>query len=189
LAYSLDDATTLNTSLTPEGIIDIDVTEVAANFFIRLEAVNTSGTPVTTVPVGSSFFVNAYVRDGRSINADGVFAAYMDILYDASRVAATGTRFDTGIYQNNTSGDLSRAGLVNEVGAYAARLDALDGQEYRVFRVEFTATASGSVIFRPDQARDVGHELLRFGENAPVPPSSLDFSAASIQVVASGGAA
>ncbi|MEO8497508.1 MAG: cadherin-like domain-containing protein [Planctomycetota bacterium] len=169
--------------------LEIDVTDVPADLFIRVEAVDGSGNTLTTVPVGSSFSVRAYVRDARAVDADGVYAAYLDIGYEPSRVTATNIHFDPSIYNNGPSGSISVPGLVDEAGAYSSRTSVLGPSEYFVFSVDFTASDTGTVTFQPVRARGIGHELLRYGDDESVPSSVVDYTPFSIEVVAAQGAA
>jgi hypothetical protein len=57
---------------------------------VRLEATDLSGNPITSVAVGSDFLVRGFVEDLRS-DPSGVYAAYFDVSYDASRVMVSGT--------------------------------------------------------------------------------------------------
>ena len=66
--------------------------QVAADALMafRLEVANTSGTPISSIDVGGDFLLKVFVQDLRA-PAYGVFAAFLDVLYNQQLVAVNGS--------------------------------------------------------------------------------------------------
>src|SRR4051812_40382886 len=52
---------------------------------VRLQIADLAGKPIASTPTGSEFTLQAWVKDTRGRGDDGgVFAAYLDVAYDAA---------------------------------------------------------------------------------------------------------
>ncbi len=151
---------------------------------IRLEATDLFGNPITSVAAAGDFLLHAYVEDTR-VDAGGVFAAYLDLLYDPAAVEVSGgIDFGEG-YVNATSGSVETPGLIDEVGAFHESLRPVGGGEARLFTVRFTATGNGPVEFQSDPAdRFPDHVLLLYGLNEPVSIDQSVFGGLRLEVEA-----
>ncbi len=141
--------------------LNIDVQSSALVAF-RVDVTDLSGTPISSIDVGHEFQVRVYVQDVAA-NPHGVFAAFLDLLYDQQLVAVDGTISYGAAYPNNHVGTLATLGLVDEVGAIAS-FSELGGSENLLFTLQMQAIFAGDALFQSDAADDLpDHELLRFG--------------------------
>lgn len=151
---------------------------------IRLETTDLRDQPIDHAVVGEDFLLHVYVEDLRS-RPKGIFAAYLDIVYDPALVTALGhdrrwLKFGTE-YQNGKSGDFE-SGLIDDMGAFAG-FSQLRGGEHLLFTVPFAAAAPGVVEFTGDPADSTGHDFLVFGSDSPVSPVDTIFQNTQITVV------
>ncbi|MBC7856041.1 MAG: M36 family metallopeptidase [Pirellulaceae bacterium] len=116
------------------------------------------------IPLGTSILVRGVVDDLRVPPAvfdpaqlkdfAGAFSAYMDLLYDRTRVQPFGPIVFGAQYQSATQGAGGTPGLIDEIGATFSD-GAVDGPGYNpkvVFTKEFLTTASGVIQFVADPA-------------------------------------
>ncbi len=185
---------------------------------IRLETRDMSGNLITQIGQGMQFQVYAYVRDMRNVAGyqsvpgfppqdQGVFSAYMDLLYDSDLVSFAGTDRDTdwpyysqGHHDTDPNSptygypfyDAGVPGIVDEIGAYdGANADGTPygAGEKLLYKATFTASDSklGTARFKSDPAEVLPlHEtaLNRPGDTAVDYPQ-IDFRATTINVVES----
>ncbi len=116
------------------------------------------------IPLGTSILVRGLVDDLRVPPAvfdpaqmkdfAGAFSAYMDLLYDRTRVQPFGPIVFGAQYQSATQGAGGTPGLIDEIGALFSD-GSVDGPGYNakvVFTKEFLTTASGVIQFVADPA-------------------------------------
>jgi hypothetical protein len=153
---------------------------------IHLQVRDLSGNPIAAVRPGTQFLLQAYVRDVRP-EPDGVFAAYLDIAYDATLVSAVGEDRDDITfgerYMNGKSGTLTTAGLIDEAGAFSW-ITPTGGEEWLLFSVKMTAQQAGTVTFTGHSAEDVGHETLVYGSDYVVDSEAVAVTPAILTVAA-----
>ena len=156
----------------------------------RLETVNEVGVPIDSVNIGDEFGVQVWVQDVRP-DAQGVFSAYVDVVYDTPLVSLVEDSLTFGDdFTVSTRGDLSSAGVLDEVGAIATGNLAeplpppLGADEFLLFSARFTADSIGEVVFRSNVA-DVQprHATTLHGFNGGVPIDETIFGQASVFVV------
>jgi cyclophilin family peptidyl-prolyl cis-trans isomerase len=151
--------------------VSIDVVDVTQWMQIRLEVQSLDGTVIDTISPGQDFWLRVYVQDVRTENADGVFAAYLDVNYDSAFVSVNGEDRDDIVYgdeyQNGKSGSLTTPGLMDEVGAFGPT-SSLDGTERLLLMVSMTADEEGVVQFYGDPGDAIGSDALVFGFNEPL---------------------
>lgn len=160
-----------------------------ATVLLRLQATDLCGQPIDRVAVGDEFWLEVYVQDLRPV-PKGVFAAYLDVSYDAALVSP-GSGENAGLifgttYVNGKSGEFS-AGVIDEAGAFAG-IDQTHGNEYLVFAVPLTATAAGVADFADSAADLIGHDVLVYGSDYPVPWEEVRVLGAQVIVAAGEGA-
>jgi hypothetical protein len=126
----------------------------------RLETTDLNGRVIDTIGVGQEFLLNVYVQDVRLNPPDptkmGVFAGYLDVLYDYRMVAVSGA-IDHGSgndsYSNGVSGSVDLPGLLDEAGGFQADIqNPLGNDEKLLFRIPMTANAPGEVQLVGDPA-------------------------------------
>lgn len=163
--------------------VTITVTE-APKVRISLQAVSASGTPITQVAVGDTFKVRVLLEDLRGFGATGVFATYVDVLFDSTIIEpiATNPISHPDPYTNDQSGTTTTAGLIDELGAFSATTSRLGADPRILSEITFTAKASGNPNLRTESPDDVGNDILLFDETAAVPFSRVSFGASNVVV-------
>ncbi len=150
---------------------------------VRLAVVDAQGNQLSSVKVGDTFFVRAFVQDLRA-SASGAFAVYTDITYQSDLAKVNGAIAYSADYASGKSGSTATAGLVDEAGAFAG-LTPTGADEKLVFTVPFTANAAGTLNFAPDPAdTKPAHDILLYGTNTPVLNDEIEFVGASVTVTA-----
>lgn len=148
----------------------------------RLETTDTSGTPITSINAGESFVLSAYVQDISDIPRDGVFAAYLDVLYPENLVAVNGTFVYGESYPNGKSGSAATAGVLDEVGAFDG-VNPLGETERLVFSITMRAEAGGTATFSSNAADDSpARDVLLFNANDPVAPDQIIFGSTTLTI-------
>jgi VCBS repeat-containing protein len=178
--YNANDGTT--NSLTP-ATVTINVTgEIAVRIILR--TVDSEGNEISGIGPGGEFTLQALVQDVSDEPRDGVFAAYMDILFDNDLVTA-GSEITYGTsYPNVPSGTIvQNEGLIDEVGAIDG-LQPLGGGELLLFSIPFTAAQLGAVTFQ-SEAPDIlpDHDILLFQVDDPIPVDQVEFGSVSLDIV------
>lgn len=213
--YSLDNAPA-GATLTPQGVLnwtptaaqvglrtfDIVLQDLAGNerrqtlninvakepiVRVRFEVTDANDSPVSTVNIGDTFKLRAYVQDVRS-EATGVFSLYQDITYSANlaAVATTNAIVHGPLYGSAPSGDTSTPGFIDEIGSFAPSFTPLGPSEQLLYTVTFTALRSGTLTFTGDAPDNLPfHDIGVYGENAAVPLDEVDFGRTSVVIAAS----
>lgn len=119
-----------------------------AEVAFRLQVADLSGAPIDRTGPGTDVLVQVFVRDVRpNVPIPGVFAAYLDVRYDAELLTVVLASdhplgFDiefSPFYQNGQRGDAGQAGLIDEVGAFQTGFSPLGAGEVLLFQTRFTA--------------------------------------------------
>jgi Bacterial Ig domain/RTX calcium-binding nonapeptide repeat (4 copies) len=140
------------------------------------------GSPPADLQVGQEFVLHVLARDASSVPR-GVFAAYLDVAWDAAKAVVAGPIQYGSNYPNGKSGDASSPGRIDEVGAFSGSTSELGDSYYEVFSVLLRATGAGNLEFTLDPADQVPiHDVLVYGFNDPVPPSAIRFSPAMVHI-------
>lgn len=149
---------------------------------IRLQVSDANGQQVgsTLLNSGEELFLDAYVEDLRNVPR-GVFAAYLDVLFDSTMVNVGGTITYGPNYASGQAGDTTTPGLVNEIGAFDGSAE-LGGGEFLLFRVPVSLRSAGLAEFFPNQAEAIDHEVLVYQGNERVPATSVDFVGTSLTI-------
>jgi len=148
---------------------------------VRVEAVDGTGEVITSVEAGDEFFLNVYVQDLRD-RPEGVFAAYVDVMFFGRVVSVEGDISFGDQYQNGTSGSVDLPGLVDELGAFSG-LDAVGDGEHLLASIPFSAYRPGLASFALTPADGLGHEALLFGQDEEVPPYRVAYEGTRVEVV------
>ncbi|MCH5375285.1 MAG: beta-propeller domain-containing protein, partial [Planctomycetes bacterium] len=128
---------------------------------IRLEAVDSDGNAITSIQSGKSFLLNVYAEDLRR-DAQGVYAAYVDILYRDRLLHVDGDVAFGAEFINGRTVRIDTPGLVDEIGAFGG-LSPLGAGERVIASIPLVADRAGSAKFTLAEADEVGNELLLYG--------------------------
>jgi VCBS repeat-containing protein len=175
---------------TPQEV-SLQVTQPRAEYLFELTTPD--GTPLTSLAIGQDFVLHVFVNDLRPANGTdprGMFAAFLDVLYDSTKATVTGAINHGTIYPGAPSGSTTTAGLIDEAGGVAGSLFIPVGLGNKeVFSVPMRATAAGVLTFTsrgadlsPDRdtvAYDL--DIIQGGEPL-VTDAQIHFGATSIEV-------
>ncbi len=132
-----DQSLNINVSTDAKVSLRVDVTDAQLN-------------PIDAIDVGGTFLVNVYAQDLRLL-AEGIFAAFLDVLFDPQLVQVDGQITYGPFYGNGQSGDTDTPGLIDELGAVSNQ-STLGGEEQLLASVPMRALKSGEVLFSADPA-------------------------------------
>jgi cyclophilin family peptidyl-prolyl cis-trans isomerase len=148
-----------------------------------LQITTPGGPPVVGLAPGQDFVLHVLTQDA-SVTPHGVFAAYLDVTWDATKAIITGPLQFNGPYQSFRSSDTSTPGAIDEGGAIGGIVE-LGGGQLEVFSVPMRATAAGTLNFTANSADDLAfHQVLVYGSNDPVPDGDVTYGTASVPVFA-----
>ena len=173
-------------------------TSFSANSFaqivqFRLETTDTSGNAIDSVNVGEPFLLQTFVQQVGAFQASspddaGVFAAYLDVNYEAELASVSGSVNYSPTYSNGKSGVLS-PGFMDNIGAFASSEDPLSlpvpagAEEQFLFSVPMTADSIGDLIFVGSESLTYPqYEVLVWTSLEPVPAQEIDFGDASLRI-------
>ncbi len=149
---------------------------------IRLELSDLAGQPITSVPAGEEFYLNAYVADLRN-KPQGVFAAYLDLAFDADRVVPAGNVEFGSAYKNGLNDGGSVPGLLDEVGGFSG-IRPVGAGDVLLFRAPFRAEAAGTASFLTEPATSMPRsEVLLYGAGGPLASDEIRFGSVSLDVL------
>lgn len=154
-----------------------------AQVSFRLAAVNNSGAPLTSLQIGQTFKLQVYTQDLRE-DAQGVFSAYLDLLYNADLIELVGTppvTFQTP-YTNTPTFSTALTGVINEMGAFANSLTQLGPDERLFVEITMRAKASGSAVFRSDAADDPSSNVGLYGVDTPVNKGRITYGSLTLPI-------
>ncbi len=189
-------------NLTSSALVTVQVGAPTKDITIRLEATNLQGQPLTgPILVGDDFLVRVLVQDIRSNPPDrtrmGVFAAYLDLLYDGELVSTIGDintpfgfrmQFGPEYNVNGLSASNALPNVIDELGAFQTSFGPLGPNEFLLAAVTFNADEAGTASFVSDPA-DLSplHDVLLFEpDDAAVPLSRVNFRTTSVIIVGAG---
>ena len=174
---------------TAEAMVEIEVVVAQIQVVFRLETTDTDldRTPISSINIGDQFLLRGFVEDVRGGDkATGVFAAYLDVVYDSIFVSIDGDLTFGPSFGNGRSGDTSAAGLLDEVGAFDGFMPLGPG-EFLLFEVPFRADKDeiGTFNFMGESADvlPLHAVILSDRDETPVPNESIFFGMTSLEVV------
>ena len=161
-----------------------------------LQITNLSGTPITTIPVGSEFLVKVFAQDLRGATATGVGSAGFDIDLVGSETETNLVRFPTlgpGILaspgQFFSGADLGVVGSDQEIDELSvimgftppADLDPPQNPSdaYPVISARFTALKSGEISFGLNAAETSQAQTILHGDETDIPTSVIMYQGVS----------
>jgi len=154
----------------------------AVRFHVAIN--DAQGTALTTVAQGQEFWVEVFVEDAAA-GAQPVFAAYLDLGFDAARVTPEqNLQFGTD-YPNGHTG-MWQAGQLDEAGGFAG-VTLPPAGSLVLLKFKCTAAQPGEVTFTAGAADHApASDILVYGENAPEAPATVIFGSASLTITPSG---
>jgi large repetitive protein len=169
-----------------------------------------SGNPITRVTQGDQFQVYVYTYDLRpdrglsqsppvQIVDPGVYAAYLDVLYNSSLVlpGSPGTNTDLdfanspqGLYQSGVSGTAQVPGVISSLGAFTgSSRPPFEFDDPSLFQIlTFNARSAGIAEFVGDPANETPNTdvILYNPPNSPVPVERVQYLRSAIEVLPRG---
>lgn len=162
-----------------------DVVTTGKQLRIRLVTTDLEGNPISTVAATDPFLVTAFVEDLREgDDQDGVFQAYLDIIYSSALVNATGPITYGASFPNARAGNVVTAGVIDEAGGAGGEIfPGNPAGEKLLFSVQVVGLAGGVATFTPDPA-DLSplHDTLMYGGSSPVALADILFVSADITI-------
>lgn len=187
--------------LTSSAVVTVQVGSVPKDVNLRIDTTNSLGQHIDVIAQGSTFEVRVYVQDVRANPPDpsrmGVFAAYLDLLYDSAIVSTIGDinapfgfRMNFGPeYTNGQSANNQLPNIIDELGAFQESFAPLGPSEFLLATITFRADRAGVANFVGDPANITPlHDVLLFEPaDDEVNLSRIGYRQASIVVVGAEG--
>ncbi|MDZ4848571.1 MAG: Ig-like domain-containing protein [Pirellulaceae bacterium] len=167
---------------------------------ISLSFTDLRGNPISAIRQGDKFQLHVAVTDLRapldipSPGNPGVFAAYLDLLYNSSLVSTlpgiVGGGFDFDVtfvnpYNQGRLGSAATPGIITQLGANTANSNGVTlTPPVRMATLTFNALSAGIADFISDPADpSPTTDVLLFSEDAAVPEERIRYRRASIEIV------
>ncbi len=152
-----------------------------ARYWVSLTDLNDA--PITSIDENAEFVMSVYTQDLRD-NPRGVFAAFVDVTYEANLALPIPPIDHEDIYVAAPSGSTAQRGLLDEVGGVDG-ISGLGGGAFKVFSRRFASQQeSRTLTFQTGPATDqVQHPTLLFGAPSVLDPSEISFGTASLRIV------
>lgn len=142
-----------------------------------------TGASISTVAPGTEFLLKVAVKDLRSVPS-GVFAGYVDVGFDPSKVSIAGPIEYGPNFANGHFGDAQAGGLIDEAGAFGGMGPTAPAKQL-LFQMRFQASAEGSASFNLNTADESPtHDTLLFGINDSVLETQTTFVGSSLTIKA-----
>jgi large repetitive protein len=149
---------------------------------------STNNTPVTSASVGTELVLRIVLNDLRTggiAEGDGVFSAYMDIVYDSDKLELVGTTPLTyaSLFGNGRSVPvITTPGLIDELGAFSSFSvgQGRDPQLLAIVRLRVKAT--GQALISTNPAENASKGITIFKEDAIVPSSRVTFGSVTLPI-------
>ncbi|MCO6459161.1 MAG: beta-propeller domain-containing protein, partial [Pirellulaceae bacterium] len=147
----------------------------------QLEVTDPAGNPVSEVAVGDPLVLNVYVQDVGSLGR-GVFAAFLDVSFDADLATAAGPIEYGDAYRDFRTGNVLD-GLLDEVGAISG-LRPLEDGTYLLYQVTLMAERPGQLVLQAEAANDLpSHDVLVYGFDDVIPEDWIEYGHAVVSIV------
>ena len=153
---------------------------------VELETVDSTGAVITSIASGGDFILNVYVDDVREDGA-GVFAAYVDVLFDDNLASAIGpVTFGDDFPADQSPKDGVVQGVTNELddfGAFAGFALELGSDRQLLFSIPMTAGTDGTLEFTTNPADNLPrHEVLLLDIVQPIPANRIDYGSVTLEI-------
>jgi hypothetical protein len=140
-----------------------------------------NGSPISSVELGSFFLVALYTEDLSPI-PNGVYSAYIDMVYDPNMMRLVNGPSFVSPFVDGQSGSTSELGIIDEWGSFAGLQPTGSGRQL-VSTAQFLATAAGSSLVGSGRA-DISplHDVLVYGSNTTVISGLIEFGSLTISI-------
>ena len=146
-----------------------------------LELTDLDGNAISAVTVGDEFILRVLVEDLRD-TPRGAFAAYLDVVWNDSRIEVDGPLTYGTAFPNVHTGDTSVSNLIDEAGGTGG-FNELGSGEFLVFSVPMRAVTAGSVSLSAEAADNSPHtDTLLFGTNTAIDSDVIVYESLEFQV-------
>ena len=140
-----------------------------------------NGSSIASVETGSFFLVGLYAEDLSPVS-NGVYSAYVDMVYDANLMRVVNGPSFVSPFINGQSGTTTELGIIDEWGSFAG-LQPTGSGRHLVSTVQFLATDAGSSIVGSGRADIIPlHDVLVYGSNNTVIPELIEFGSLTITI-------
>jgi large repetitive protein len=149
-----------------------------------IQFVDTNNNAITELTVGQNFKVRLFATDIRDEDADGVFSAFLDLLFNSTLVERVGTTSITYLngFDASQSGDFNTAGVVNEIGAGRSSSTSPGNAPQLFAEITMRTIAAGQATFTTQAADEVGSEVSLYSRPGEVPVGQITFESANISI-------
>jgi len=165
--------------------VSIEVVVVSPIVHIRMETTDVQGNAITNIQPDGEFLLRVFLQDVRGEGiAEGVFASYVNIQYDATLVSPSANGSDDIIFADEytwlPSGNFATPGLIADVGSAAEpdpQLPTLfplfGGKNMLQFSIPMIATDEGQAEFAGTPSNDEQLPIAVYGISEAVPPEQV----------------
>ena len=174
---------------TSTATVTLHLGNTSANDLVSytLQTFDLQGNAITTIQPGQQFVLKMFVQDLRPNPPNtqlGVFAAFMDLLYQSNLVTIT-----SPITYNPSFGlvhdqSLATPGLIDEAGGSQGNSSiTLSGSPVMLFSVQLLANQIGSAVFQTDPA-DIhpAHDTLLYNPVTVVPYTEIGYGSTTLTI-------
>lgn len=163
-------------ALAPFDAAATDAIDVTVTF----ELTDANGQVRSALETGERFYLNVFVQDTRA-DAQGVFGAGLDLLYDHELVVLDGPISFGSLFPNGTSAAWDQPGLLDEVFGCGGLTPS--GADRLLFaRVPFLAVAPGMASFVADPSDTMFSEVLVYGSDFAVSSDRIRYDSLAIDI-------
>jgi cyclophilin family peptidyl-prolyl cis-trans isomerase len=152
---------------------------------VRMELFDTNNASLTSLSINQEFDLRVIVEDLRNLGSGGgVFSAYMDLRYDATKVELVGSNPITfaQLFGNGRTSDITTAGVIEEVGAFSSLTNGPGTDPQTLFTVRMRSKAGGQAFFSVDPAETAGRNFAVFGQDTAVPAPRIGFGTTTVNI-------
>jgi len=183
--YTISDGNSTDTATVSVNLTAIGLIEFRVKFF------DLEGAEITEVAPGQEFQAAIFTEDERPAeDVTGVFSVILDVIYPDDLVTIQGSVIHSSTYGGAGISDLSVPGIINEVGGVGDVFGQLGAGEFEVFRVNLIAgNTEGPATFATDPKEAPNRELLAYRPLTEIPPTSVGFGFATINITSGAAAA
>ncbi len=166
---------------TGEAPTDLAARPADALVAFYLTVTDGAGKAESSYQTGETLLLNIFVEDLRA-DAEGVFAALLDVFFDSDLVVPTGTPEFGSQFPNMHQYSCGLDGVLDEIGAIGGLAVAGPGP-LLVMQIPFVAAAPGSFVFAADPADYLpANEILVYGLGESIPNSQVKYGSVQIEI-------
>ena len=144
------------------------------------------GNEITSIDVGDEFLLTVFAQDTQTdpdLLDTGVFAAYLDVEYNAALATVTGDLEFSSNFPNQNLGDISTPGIIDEAGGFSGGTVGTGQGEFEVFSLRLRADAPGGLTFTSNPADlTPNNDVLVFGSNERVDENDILYGSATLTI-------